>query len=182
MSSFIYLYFLCAASWCTRAVQWCSRRGRCGGWSWPAPSGRGDTSTGTIQWESGKHSPHRSQDIYYTCNFAICTKWPQRNWGNLTESIGVICDSQWLQNRNTVFELNTIYHVKKPRQNLAFTFNSKTGLRHWWPWPSHIPQIDSDRLSPFIGVQVLLDRGGQQYSKMYRLKRYRYTIFENKIE
>ncbi len=24
-------------------------------------------------------------------------------------------------------------------------------------------------------------RGGQRYSKMYRLKRYRYTIFEKKI-
>ncbi len=24
--------------------------------------------------------------------------------------------------------------------------------------------------------------GGQRYSKMYRLKRYRYTIFEKKIE
>jgi hypothetical protein len=37
-------------------------------------------------------------------------------------------------------------------------------------------------LKEIVPRELLTSSGGQRYSKMYRLKRYRYTIFEKKIE
>jgi hypothetical protein len=56
-------------------------------------------------------------------------------------------------------------------------------------YPSFLqPFISHDRLSPLLNpttfslpTLILLTSVGQRYSKMYRLKRYRYTIFEKKI-
>ena len=48
---------LLPALWCTREGLWCNRRARCGGWSWPAPSGRGATSTGTTPCGSDTSPP-----------------------------------------------------------------------------------------------------------------------------
>ncbi len=48
--------------------------------------------------------------------------------------------------------------------------------------PSSLTPMDEGSKGKYIEEGGLPTSGGQRYSKMYRLKRYRYTIFEKKIE
>jgi hypothetical protein len=46
-----------------------------------------------------------------------------------------------------------------------------------------LPLMKIYKMRPLSARSTLLDSsGGQRYSKMYRLKRYRYTTFKKKIE
>ncbi len=56
-------------------------------------------------------------------------------------------------------------------------------FRRHIPYTSpHFSLLLSFSATALATTMVVLHSGGQRYSKMYRLKRYRYTIFEKKIE